>query len=233
MRQALSCVVLLLLAPAVSHAQKSEFRLGGLFLGMRLNAIGGTPPTGLSSTVSGVEGMAQGDGVGLYGRYLNGSFSSSAGAAAGQVRSMEVRLIIGPPVFSLQAGYVRRDRTSPLSSQTDNLLLTGGRSSVRFGPSGLTLNLSLGAYVRSDSAPEPGSSSSGTKVGVVGWEAMSAVVYQAPRGIPLYFQLGYRFERIRSEEGYPPVRKEELSSIVFGVGLRHLAFRKPAEPPKP
>lgn len=228
----LSCAVLLLLAPSVSQAQKSEFRLGGMFLGTKLNAVG-VGPTGISSTVTGVEAMAQGDGMGLYGRYLSGDFSSSAGAAAGQVRSMEVRLMIGPPVFSVQAGYVRRDRTNPLSSQTDNLLLAGGRSSVRFGPSGLTLNLSLGAYVRSDSVPEPGSSSPGTKVGVVGWEAMSGVVYQMPRGIPFYFQLGYRFERMRSEAGYPPVRKEELTSLVFGVGLRHLKFSKPAEAPKP
>jgi hypothetical protein len=95
----------------------------------------------------------------------------------------------------------------------------------------LALNLALGAYGRWDSLPDavnPSRTARDKQFGLVGWDALSSVIYQPPARVPVYVMLGYRYERIESEEGYPPIRREELSGVVLSFGLRRFVRKPPS-----
>jgi hypothetical protein len=195
-------------------------------LSSRQNVVG---PNGLihnSGTLTGAEVLARTSGLGLYARYLTGSIGeNSFRGPNGGLRMAEARVMIGAPVFSVEGGFALRARSTSLGKPRDELARVGARSSIWLGPSGLSLSLAGSALGRGDKEGDH------TKWGVVGWEAVTAILYQAPRGLPFYATLGYRYERIRSEAGTPPIQREELSSIVFGIGIRHVKWRKPVPPP--
>jgi hypothetical protein len=219
---ALTCLTV----PVNAMAQPSEVYVGALALASRQNVVG---PAGLihsSGTLTGAELMARASGIGLYARYLTGSIGeNSFRGPSGSLRMGEARLMIGAPIFSVEGGVALRSRSSTLAEPRDELVRAGARSSIWLGPSGLSLSFAASALGRGDK--EGGS----TKWGLVGWEAVTAVMYQAPRGLPLYATLGYRYERIRTESGAPPVQREEISAIIIGGGFRYLFWRRPKPPP--
>lgn len=218
------------LCPTPGQAQ-SEVRIGGMMISTRQNVLGGGPIVQASSSLTGAEFLARNDALGVYARYLTGAIGNvSARSQSGELRMAEAHAILGAPIFSIEGGLALRARSASLGELRDKLLRGGVRSAIPLGPSGLTVTLSVGAYARSDSIPT-GTGGTNKKLGLVGWEAVSAVIYQAPRRFPFYVILGYRYERVRSEEKYPPIRREELSGIQLGFGLRHVTGKKASKPP--
>jgi hypothetical protein len=211
-------------------AQASEARFGLIALSNRQNVLGTQGLAQSSASITGIEFLARGDAAGIYGRYLTGTLGNqSFRGADGRLRMGELRFMLGPPLFSVEGGYVLRARAGSLSDNRDKLVRLGIRSSTVFGPTGLSLSLTVGAYVRSDSVLN--TTTSGTtpdkKFGLVGLEASTGVFYQFPRGIPLFVGLGYRYERIRSEQEYIPVTREELSGVLLTAGVRYMGRKKP------
>ncbi len=220
------------LRPTLGQAQ-SEVRFGGMMISTRQNVLSSGPIVQASASLTGAEFLAQNQSMGFYARYLTGAIGSvSARSQSGELRMAEGRLMIGAQIFSVEAGFALRARSASLGEPRDKLIRGGARSSIPLGPSGFSVSLSVGAYARSDSVPTGGTSGSNDKkFGLVGWEAVTAVIYQAPRRLPFYVMLGYRYERLRSEDKYIPIRREELSGIQLGIGIRHVTGKKAATPP--
>jgi len=219
--------VLLAVTPGLAFGQSTEFRFGVIALSTRQNVLGSSGLIHNSGTLTGAEFLVRGSGPGLYGRYLTGGVGeNSFRGPSGALRMAEARVMIGSGPFSVEGGVVLRARASSLAKPRDAMIRLGARSSIWLGPSGFSLSLSGGALGRADEAQ------GGKKWGLVGWEATTALFYQAPRKLPFYGMLGYRYERIRSEASAPPVSREELSAIVFGVGVRHVGLggRKEVQP---
>lgn len=212
------------LLPSIGFGQPSEQRFGVMALSARQNVVGPSGFSHSSGTLTGAELLVRGDGPGLYVRYLTGTIGeSSFRGPSGALRMVDARVMVGTAAFSGEFGFALRARAGSFAKPRDELVRVGARSSIWLGPSGLSLSLSGAALGRGDTVERS------RKWGLVGWEAMSALIYQAPRNLPLYAMLGYRYERIRTESNIPPVGHEELSSIVIGVGVRHVGFRKPKE----
>lgn len=220
----LIAMVVVAATPAFAFGQASEFRLGVIAMSTRQNVLGSSGLIHNSGTLTGVEFLVRGSGPGLYGRYLTGRVGdNSFRGPDGALRMAEARLMIGGGSFSLEGGVVLRARASSLAKPRDTMVRLGARSSIWLGPSGFSLSFAGGALGRADEAQ------GGKKWGLVGWEAMTAILYQAPRNLPVYGMLGYRYERLRSEANAVPVQREELSSIVLGMGVRHVGFGRPKE----
>ena len=213
----------LVMVTSVAHSQAFEARIGAMLLASRQNVLGTAGLDHSSGSIAGAEFLVRNDAVGLYGRYLTGEVGNlSARGTDGRLRMADVRVMFGAPIFSVEAGYTLRTRSGSLAKPRDNLIRGGVRSGVWLGPSGFSLSLSASALARADHNGDS------KKVAIVGWEGLSALMYQAPKGMPFYLMLGYRYERLRTEEANPPIQREELSSIVVGAGFRHLGFRKRA-----
>jgi hypothetical protein len=215
------------LATSAAGAQ-SEVRLGGQVISARQNLL---RPQGIlqgTGSLTGIELLAGGSGAGIYARYLTGSVgSASIAGTTGDLRAAEGRLWVGSLVFSIEGGYLFRARAPGLSGPRDNILLGGARSMIALGPSGLSVGLTVTTYVRMDSVESDDPQNPERKLDLVGWEATTGVFYQAPRGIPLYASLGYRYERLRTPSGTPPVHREELSGLVLSGGFRKVT-KKPS-----
>jgi hypothetical protein len=219
--------------PATASAQYLETRVGALVIPTRQNLLNAQGLSHNTGTVSGGEFLLRNDAFGLYGKYLTGTVgTASARSDDGRLRLADLRVMIGAPIFSVEGGYGRRARSGSISDGADNLVRFGARSSVDLGPSGLSLSLSANAVGRSDSVPATSGASTSKKFGVVGWEAATAVLYQHHRA-PVYIMLGYRYERIRSEKEYAPIRREELGGVQIGIGVRYLRPAKPRSKAQP
>lgn len=217
--------VTVLAVPCSAASQSTDLRLAGIIMTTRQTVHDGEEVYRASAPLTGAEILLWPGGIGLYGRYLTGTLGDhSARGPDGGLHQAEGRIILGAPVFSVEGGFTRRVRGGRrLSDPGDNLIRAGVRSLLALGPSGLSVSLQAGAYGRNDSVPSTGEARK--KLSVVGWEAATGLVYQAPHGLPFFVTVGYRFERIRSEADYLPVHREELSGLVFSAGLRHLGRR--------
>jgi len=217
--------IVVLLLPSSLVAQSGEYRLG-VFLRSSDRNMQIAPNVGRgSATLRGAELLVRNDVAALFASYSTGEFSATSGIGGdGPVREARALVGLGPPELTLEGGYYRRARGSSLSEQSENLIQLGARSTLNLGPSGFVISLAAATFVRSDSTL-----GSSNELRPVGWIAETGLLYQAPRGLPFYASLGYRYERIRSNRNVTPVRHEELSAIVFGVGLRFVPRIK--EPP--
>lgn len=222
--------IAILLLPAGVAAQDAEYRLG-VFLRASDRNLQAAQSLGRSSaTLRGAELFLRNDVVALSASYATGDFGvTSTPGAGGPLREGRATLGLGPHILTLEGGYYRRARGTSLSEQAENLVHLGARSTIRMGPSGLVISLAAAAVLRNDSAATgSGASSSGMRP--VGWTAETGLLYQAPRGMPFFASLGYRYERLRSNRNLTPVSHEELSAVVFGIGLRLVPRRREAPP---
>jgi hypothetical protein len=214
------------IATTQALAQGSEARVGVGVLSTRQNVFAGQTLSQGSASLTAADFLVRGDLAGLYGRYITGTVGThSFRGIDGRLRMAELRFMVGPPIFSVEAGLARRARAGSLANTPDKLVRFGVRSSALLGNSGFTVSAGAGAYGRSDSTP----SVTKKQFGLVGWEAVTGVFYQIPHGIPLYVSLGYRYERIRSEKDFPSFAKEELSSVQLGAGFRYMGRSKPRQ----
>lgn len=216
-----------LLLPISLMAQGSEYRLG-LSLRSSDRNLHTAPSLGsASATLRGAELLLRNDGVALGASYYTGDFGATSGTGGtGPLREARVFLGFGPRALTVEGGYYRRARGSSLSEQSENMVHVGARSTINLGPSGFVISFGAGTVIRSDSTTASTSSSSRSGLRPVGWNAETALLFQAPRGLPFYATLGYRYERINSNHNITPISHEELSAVVFGVGLRFMSKKK-------
>lgn len=219
---------------AALTAQDNEVRLGLFTTSARRNVLADGVVGKGGGSPKGAEFFLRSTGGGLYLRYLTAEFDARGGVGgAGPLRQADARVLLGPQVFNVEAGYSRRARSSQLKESGDStgedLIRLGGRSTVALGPSGFSIVLAAAAYARSDKKAQ--ADDFFTSLRVVGWDAETGVLYQAPRRLPFFALLGYRYERLRGPEvsdldpnspGFVVRRREELSGIVLSAGIRHL-----------
>lgn len=206
-------------------AQQSEIRLGGTMLSTHRNvAIDSMNPSRLNGTTSSAEFVARGKSAGIMFRYSQATFSPNLSVSGYQSLNVaDGRLLLGPQVFAIEVGYMRRSQSSKLFEDPgEHLALAGARSVIDLGPSGFSISFAGQAIGRVEKDTTIINPSSG-KVRIAGWSLETGLIYQAPRKLPFFGMLAYRFDRYR----LPPkdgARREESSSIVVGGGLRFATF---------
>lgn len=199
---------------APEEVSKGELRIGLSSLNvLRSSVLEGTGPTSTTGTLNGVELFGRTENIGVYARSLSGTFSAGSQGLAGGFVLQEARLVIGSPTLSVEAGAIRRT-TSALNDQRDETFWRGGlRSNWDIGSSGIQVTLSAGG--RFGKAPDGAT----TSMKFLGVDGEATVVFQAPRGLPIYALAGWRYERFDDAWSTYP-RTEEVSGPVLGIGLR-------------
>lgn len=204
-----------LLAPSalVGQSPSVELLLGGITMPSKRNAAFLGSVGTASGSMSGGEFVIRGKPIGLAARYLTGDFAADSGTqAAGKIELIEARLVLGPRAFGLEGGGVRRTLTTSVGTATWYYVRAGIRSQIAIGASGFHATFA-GAYypfVKRDGV---------TKAGGKGYEAETALMY-ARKGIPVYIQLGYRFQSLDPDNGSGSVEPDEISGVVISAGLR-------------
>jgi hypothetical protein len=226
-----ACSVLLGVTGAL-QGQRTELRLAGILwpAGRTVahhDPMGGTVPTWAeaTSTLRGAELVARGPGAGIMIRYSDGGFGAGAGdLSSGNVRSLEGVLLGGPRQFSIQAGYVRYSYVGLFEDGSESLFKGGVQSWVPLGPSGLTVHFA-GAVRLRWGEEDP----SGERLNLVGWDASTGVLYQAPRGLPFFIMFGYELTRHKPLPTSLPEptldgleTREELRGVFVRLGVRYV-----------
>jgi hypothetical protein len=116
-------------------------------------------------------------------------------------------------VFHVIAGYGRRARGTSLTENFVGYGRAGAGTAIGLGSSGIMLEVAGGALF--------GARSNLSDIASVGREGEVSVFYQLPRGLPLFAQLGYRYQWFKNRDR-AGTSSEETSALVLGVGLRHL-----------
>lgn len=203
------------LAPLALSAQAraASVRLGGVGLIGTRNAAVGTTAGSANGLMGGVEFLARNRFAGLTVRTIDGTFTASSGAkeGTGQITVGDVRLILGPRIFSLEGGAGRRAFSDKIATRVFNYGTAGARITLPLGGSGYEAQLGgaayLGGKVLNDSSNV-----------LTGFHGQTALYYAIPR-LPMYVMAGYRFERVTISSGLR-VLPEEVSGVVLGMGLQ-------------
>jgi hypothetical protein len=221
MRRLTLVLVLLVLAarPAAAQTPKFEFLLGGLLLDARENravGAGDDAETGRGEgKLAGGELLLRSQAVGIGGRYLVGEMDSSRGRfEPGTLHIADARLLLGPQAFAIELGAMYRRVERDSSERQWFYGRVGGRSTFFIGASGVAVTVA-GAYypyIYEDTEESGGR----------GWEGETSVRYSR-RGIPLYLQLGYRYQSFQ-----PKTKNEspqsELSGLSLSGGIRFASY---------
>ena len=210
-------------------AQNFEIRVGGLAMNTRRHIeIGSGNIAQNSGTVTGAEFMLRGLGAGLSAHYAQGTFRPAASVTGySDFRAADVRLLLGPRPFTVELGYARRALSSKLLDDPGEYLATVGvRSQIDLGPAGFSIMVAgtvLGR-IAADTASTGSLATPSKKVGIGGLAAETGVLYQAPRHLPLFGFLGYRYERFKTRvtAASNPGRREEMGGVVLEFGLRYI-----------
>lgn len=222
MRTVIGVLVVAALATPAAAQKQTELRLGGMTLATRRHVAFDSSVGRASTSRTGGEFLLRGDGGGIGVSYLKGDFGTGLGAGFGQLTLLEGTLMLGPRAFAIEAGYRRQTTGAKLfgDDEGEDLILAGANSFVDLGPSGFGISFAGGgiARIKKDSL-----GSGGGKPEIAGWRVSTGLLYQAPRGIPLFVFAGYRFERFKTpERSGIPSRREEMSGIVIEGGIRWL-----------
>lgn len=198
-----------------AQAPKFEFLLGGMLLDARENRAVGAGDEAVTGRgegkLAGGELLLRSSAVGLGGRYLVGDMDSTRGLfVPGRVHIADARLILGPQAFAIEVGGMYRRVEADSSERQWFYGRVGGRSTFFIGASGVSVTFA-GAYypyIYEDTEESGGR----------GWEGETAVRYSR-RGIPLYVQLGYRYQTFqpKTKNASP---QSEISGLSLSGGLR-------------
>jgi hypothetical protein len=184
-----------------------EARLGGtVTMGTRNAAFAGNVGSG-TGTMKGFELTARMKFGGISARMFGGEFSGDSGT--GSVANGDLRLVLGPPMFSAEVGMGRRGYTGGVGTISWSFLRIGARSTIPVGATDFYANIGFTLYtgVKSEAGPEGN-----------GKEAETALLYM-PARMPIYVSLGYRIEQFTSVAANDD-RPEEVGGIVLGLGVR-------------
>jgi len=192
-------------APPVPPAGRAfEVRLGGVMIAGERNSEYFDNFASGSGLVRGAEGLLRGKAGGLSFRTLSSDFGEQP-----QVTSADLRLLIGPPVFTVAVGGSRRVLWSSLGSNSFDFGLAGVSTTLAIGGTGLRANAGGVMYFPRPTTEE-------TMKG--GMEGETSLIYTLPR-LPLYVQVGYRTELFTAVSGTKE-SPEELRGIRVGGGLQ-------------
>lgn len=192
---------------------RSEARIGVTSMSLqRFSAIDGAGTATGAMTLTGLELFARAENIGIYARTISGTSTASGQGLAGHFALREVRLILGDRTFSPEVGIMRRTTSTDADSER-TIYRAGLRSQWEIGGSGVQVTLSGGVYL--SKVAESG----GSSFKVTGLAGEATLLYQAPRGLPLYALAGWRYERFDDYAGGPE-RSEANSGPFFGIGLR-------------
>jgi hypothetical protein len=202
-RRVRSLVIGLAVTPVIAGAQ-AELRVGLLSSPTIRNAAFGTGATQGNGTGGVFELVARLSYVGLHVRTQTADFGSQLGLSSG-----DVRLLVGPQIFTAEVGGTRRVFSGPLSQVTLGLTRIGLRSTFLLGGSGL--RGSIGGWALSGSTLPVGVEK------VEGIEGETSLQYLLPK-LPAYLQVGYRREVLNVTY---TTRKgpEEVGALVLGGGI--------------
>ena len=199
------------------ESYKGEARIGLVIsTSNRVSVFAGAAAPQGTGTVSGAELYARASNVGIYVRSLSGAFTQSAQAAGKSFTLQEARLMIGSPMLSIEGGALRRTATSDVSvgtSTKQTVWRAGARSQWGIGGSRLQVTLAAGGRFANIKGPT-------TKaLKFLGYDAEATLLAQAPKKLPMYAAIGWRYERFDDPWG-PTLRTEEQSGPFFGIGIR-------------
>jgi len=199
---------------APSQSRAGEIRIGFVAQSLRRQSAfdaGGTA-TGVGS-LSGFELFARLEGVGLLARRSTGTIDANGHGLEGEYLLREVRLIIGPRVFSIEGGRLQRTG-SYLNVEAAPTAWRGGiRSQWSIGGSGVVVTIGAGAlFSKLDTE-------GGAQFKLRGHDLDAQALLQAPGHLPLYVLAGWRYERFDDLEA-SSARSEEASGPYLGIGVR-------------
>ncbi|MES2304508.1 MAG: hypothetical protein V4558_03335 [Gemmatimonadota bacterium] len=199
------------------ESYKGEARIGLVTSPARRTSVasGATAPPG-SGTLSGAELYVRASNIGVYVRSISGEFDQSDQVVGKKYSLQEARLLIGSTGLSMEGGVARRIATSdadPLATKKQMLYRAGARSQWGIGGSRLLVSLAAGgrfANVKNGSTKA---------LKFLGFDAEGSLLGQAPKNLPLYAIVGWRYERFDDPWG-TNLRVEEQAGPFFGVGIR-------------
>jgi hypothetical protein len=167
-----------------------EVRAGASILSTNRTVFLGGASGKDQGTLSSFEFLARGDGNGVRVRLARGGFDG--GLASGDLRQGDAMVMIGAQVFHVIAGYGRRARGTSLTENFVGYGRAGAGTAIGLGSSGIMLEVAGGALF--------GARSNLSDIASVGREGEVSVFYQLPRGLPLFAQLGYRYQWFKNRD---------------------------------
>jgi len=191
---------------------KAEFRIGGFMVsGERSYDFANRVQTATGS-IRGIEVLLRGRVGGIFVRSLSGTFGKQP-----QVISLDARILLFPPVFTVFGGVGKRALSSSVGTPIYNVAMGGISSTVMIGGTGLRTHIS-GAYLIAPDPKAASGASNAVKNISKGMEGEASVFYRVP-GVPLFLQVGYRTEIFtgKSAGGTAP---EEVRGIRVGGGIQ-------------
>lgn len=209
---ALRAIVVALLATPFAVGAQARVRVGGVGVIATRNAAVGTTTGTASGMMGGVDILLRNRMMGLSVRTLDGNFDAGGGGAgSGQITNGDVRLLLGPALFSVEGGVGRRAFTDAVATRVFNYGAAGARIAIPLGGSGYEAHLGGSAYLG-------GKLLNDSSNVLTGFAGQTGLYYSVPR-LPLYVMAGYRFERV-TVSGPSRVLPEEVSGILVGAGLQ-------------
>lgn len=209
-------VFLLLMATSLAgQTPKFELLLGGVLLDARENRVVGTGvPENANrgeGKLAGGEILVRARTIGLAGRYLVGDMEQTRGNfVPGRLHIADARLILGPQAFAVEAGGMYRKMATDSTPRQWFYGRLGARSTFFIGASGVAVTLAGAYYLYVYEDTE--------ETGGRGWEGETSVRYSR-RGIPIYVQLGYRYQSFQPKtKNQSP--QSEISGLSLGGGIR-------------
>ena len=195
-------------APETARASSFEFRAGGVYqLGERNYLFSGALKSSVG-TVTGAEVMTRWRYVGFTVRTFDAHFGDQPEVVTG-----DATLLLGPPGFSVLAGYGKRAISSALATQVYSYAKFGAQSVIAIGGTGVRATIGGAAY-----SPLGVDKDRMTK----GLEGETSVIY-TPAGSKFYLMVGYRVELVTtrtSGASGAAMLSEELRGMRAGIGLQ-------------
>jgi hypothetical protein len=202
-----------------AYTPVGELRIGVGSASSRRSASTESGPVHRSSAaVSFAEFVARSsDGAGVQLRYETGDFPRTpsiglSDLSGGVTEDIDGRLFLGGRRFSLVAGYLLRKFTMTADERQLGLARAGVEGGYIFSGAGMSVSIG-GSYIRTLKAHKLDS------LEADGIEGQTSVMY-APKGLPVYVQLGYRRDLFAIKKESNVLRRYETSRVVLSAGLQ-------------
>ena len=124
--------------------------------------------------------------------------------------------MLGSTGLSVEGGVMRRTATSEVSPGTpkeQTMWRGGARSQWDIGGSGIQVTLNAGGRFTNVKGVKD------KTLKFLGFDAEATLLAQAPKNLPIYALVGWRYERF-DDPWATTVRTEEVTGPFFGIGVR-------------
>lgn len=219
MRHTLFVLAVALASPGLPiHGQSMldvlrDSRLAGILMSTTRGAVQGAGPyQEATGSLRGADVLLRFGGIGVRGRLLSGDLGSGDPGLIGDFMSREVALIVGPRAIALEGGLGERTATVGDSVPEFGTLRFGLRSEWGLARGAVRISFSGGVLLR-------GTISNINLAERAGKDAEVSVLVQPSHRVPLFVQVGYRYETL-DEPSVLNGWVEEVEGVLFMVGLR-------------